>query len=79
MILIARHKETSIPQPSENLIQNLLATNLCVVLVAYWTSILQGRWKIYAQVIGPKISLFLSWYDIDRQKREQTFSIVGGT
>ena len=79
MILIALHKETSIPQPSEVLIRNLLAPNLCVFVVAYWTSILQGGWKIYAQVIGPKISLFLSWYDIDHQKREQTFNIVAGT
>ena len=79
MILIAFHKETSIPQPSEVLIRNQLATNLCVVLVAYWISILQGRWKTYAQVIGANISLLLSWYDIDRQKREQTFSIVAGT
>ena len=79
MILIALHKETSIPQPSAVLIQNLLATNLCVVLVAYWVSIVQGRWKTYAQVIGANISLFLSWYDIDHQKREQTFNIVAGT
>ena len=38
-MLIALHKETSIHQPSEALIRNLLATNLCVVFVAYWISI----------------------------------------
>ena len=32
VILIALHKEISIPQPSEVLIRKLLATNLCVVL-----------------------------------------------
>ena len=36
-MLIALHKEISIPQPSEALIRNLLATNLCVVFVAYWS------------------------------------------
>ena len=43
----------------------MVATNLCVTFVAYWISILQGRWQtchilFYARVTGANISLFVS-------------------
>ena len=70
VILIALHKETSIHQPSKALIRNVATTNLCVgfievLFVAYWISILQGRWQtchvlFYAHAFGATISLFVS-------------------
>ena len=82
-MLIALHKETSINQPSEALIRNLLATNLCVVFIAYWISILQGWWQtcqllFYAQVIGAKISLFVSWYALTGKGVDRLLALLLG-
>ena len=49
VILIALHKETLLHRPSKVLMRNLVASDLCagfveIVFVAYWISILQGRW-----------------------------------
>ena len=74
LILIALHMETSLHRPSKVLIRNLVASDLCagfveIVFVAYWISILQGRWQtchilFYAHLIGGIISLSMSLWTI---------------
>ena len=70
VILIALHMDTSLHRPFKVLIRNLVACDLCagfveIVFVAYWISILQGRWQtchilFYVHVIGAVISLSMS-------------------
>ena len=70
VILIALHMDTSLHRPFKVLIRNLVVCDLCagfveIVFVAYWISILQGRWQtchilFYAHLIGAVISLSMS-------------------
>ncbi|XP_074632776.1 melanocortin receptor 3-like [Acropora palmata] len=51
VVLIALHKETSLHRPSKALLQNLVASDLCVgfaelALAGNWISILQEQWGI---------------------------------
>ena len=51
VVLVALHKETSLHRPSKALLQNLVASDLCVgfaelALAGNWISILQEQWGI---------------------------------
>ena len=74
LILIALRKKTTPHLPSKVLMRNLVASDLGVgfvelVFVAYWVSILQGKWQMchyfyHAYIIGAYISISVSLWTL---------------
>ena len=74
LILIALRKKTTPHLPSKVLMRNLVASDLGVgfvelVFVAYWVSILQGKWQMChcfyrAYIIGAYISISVSLWTL---------------
>ena len=74
LILIALHKETSLHRPSEVLLRNLVASDLCIGFVqlvydALGISILQGWWQIcqllfFVNGIAANISITVSLWTL---------------
>ena len=74
LILIALRKKTTPHLPSKVLMRNLVASDLGVgfvelVFVAYWVSILQGKWQMchyfyHDYIIGAYISISVSLWTL---------------
>ena len=86
VVLIALHKETSLHRPSKTLLQNLVASDLCVgftqlTLVSNCISILRKQWRICLLLLScsshDRGHLHFSFViHAGRYKRGQTFSSV---
>ena len=87
LILIALRKKTTPHLPSKVLMRNLVASDLGVgfvelVFVAYWVSILQGKWQMChyfyrAYIIGAYISISVSSWTLAAISVDRLGSFLG--